>query len=166
MLPQGGGIEQFFVSGFPRGRVLPFHLSMRLFRLLILLCLSSLLVSCSTPETRSKERSDSFSRLSKADQRLVLEGRITEGLSQDAVYIAMGHPYKQRRGRFEGKDTQSWIYGRLEGYTIPRYRYEHYRDASGRVYSTPVYDPVTEYRTVETFAVFFDQGRVVGWQEL
>jgi hypothetical protein len=132
----------------------------------LLVFLALLMVSCSTPETRSKERSDSFSRLSKDDQRLVLKGKITEGLSQDAVYIAMGNPYKKRAGRFQGKETLSWIYGRLESYTIPQYHYQSFRDPKGKVYVTPVYEPVTEYRTVETFAVFFDQGKVIGWQEL
>jgi hypothetical protein len=139
---------------------------MKMIRLLFFLALPFLFFACSTPETRSKERPDTFSRLSKEDQRLVMRGKITEGLSQDAVYIAMGHPYKKRNGRFQGKNTTSWIYGRLESYTLSQYRYQYIRDGNGRLFSVPVYDPVTEYRTVETFAVFFDQGKVIGWQEL
>jgi hypothetical protein len=131
-----------------------------------LTCSFLLFISCSTPETRSKERADTFSQLDKNQQRLVLQGRISEGLSQDAVYIAMGNPYKKRSGRFQGKETESWIYGRLESYYVPHYSYQRYHDSKGRVYVTPVYDPIPESRMVETFAVFFDQGRVVGWQEL
>ena len=139
---------------------------MRSIKWLVLLLVSLSFVACSTPETRSKERPDSFSRLSKDEQRLALKGKISEGMSQDAVYIAMGNPYKKRKGRFQGKETLAWIYGTLEAYTFSQVHEQFYRDSKGRLFSTPVYDPVTEYRTVETFAVFFDQGRVVGWQEL
>lgn len=166
MLPKVGGIEQFFCLWLPIPRTDRLLGTMRVPRLLLFLLIPLFFVSCSTPETRSRERSDTFSRLSKEQQRVVLEGKIAEGLSQDAVYIAMGHPFKQRKGRFKGKDTISWIYGRLESYTIPQMRYQYFRDANGRLFSTPVYDPITEHRTVETFAVFFDQGKVIGWQEL
>jgi hypothetical protein len=132
--------------------------------LTLLLCLG--LTACSTPETRSKEKMDTFSRLSKDQQRLVLQGRITEGISEDAVYIAMGHPNKVRRGRYQGKDNVAWVYGRLESYVIPRYRIRHYRAPDGCLHAERVYEPETHYRTVETFSVFFDGGKVVGWQEL
>jgi len=134
---------------------------------LSLLCLATVVfVSCSTPQTRSKERAESFSRLTKVEQRTVLEGRIKEGMIQDAVYIAMGNPSRRSRGRFEGKSTESWIYGRLESYNIPRYRREYIRGPHGELFSRHVYDPITEFRTVETFVVYFNNGRVIGWQEL
>ncbi|NJK92770.1 MAG: hypothetical protein HC904_13680 [Blastochloris sp.] len=137
------------------------------FFLLLLPCLVLVgFLGCSTPETRSKEKSDTFARLTQEQQRDVLQGRITEGLSEDAVYIALGKPYKKRSGRFQGKETLSWIYGRLDSYVIPRYRTRYYRGAQGELYSQREYDPITEYRTVETFAVFFEKGQVIGWQEL
>lgn len=139
-------------------------------RLLLLvfstILISSLLISCSTPITRSKEKADSFSRLSLKDQRLVLEGRLKEGLSQDAVYIALGHPMRKSRGRFEGKNTLAWIYGRLESYEVARYRFDTIRGPHGEFYTRQVYDPITEFRSVETFVVYFDNGLVAGWQEL
>jgi len=47
-----------------------------------------ILTSCTTTETRIKERPAAYAALSPSDQALVQQGQVREGMSQDAVYIA------------------------------------------------------------------------------
>jgi len=65
---------------------------------------------CSTPQTRISERPEVYQRLSSTDQALVAQGRIREGMSQDAVYIAWGAPNQRAVGRNRGSAVETWIY--------------------------------------------------------
>ncbi len=69
-----------------------------------------LLNACSTPETRISERPDVYRSLSAADQGLVSQGKIREGMSRDAVYIAWGAPNQRAEGRNRGSAVETWIY--------------------------------------------------------
>src|SRR3954464_8411077 len=68
------------------------------------------LTSCTTVDTRIAERPDAFHRLSASDQALVQHGRIREGMSRDAVYIAWGPPSARVPGRNRGHVVEVWIY--------------------------------------------------------
>jgi hypothetical protein len=54
--------------------------------------------SCSTTETRISEHPEIFQSLSPRDQALVREGKIREGMSQNAVWVAWGAPDLWRHG--------------------------------------------------------------------
>ena len=58
-----------------------------------------ILTSCSTTETRISNHPDIFQTLSPRDQALVREGKIREGMSQDAVWLAWGTPDQKATGR-------------------------------------------------------------------
>lgn len=122
---------------------------------------------CSTPQSRAKERAVAFERLSEEDQKLVMAGRIREGLSEDAVYVALGRPTRVARGRVEGKDEVKWIYSRMETRTVPTYRTRVVRTtARGAVVVYDDYVPYTDAYLVDAFEVVFRGGKVVGWREL
>ena len=75
------------------------------------------LVGCATPAGRAHRQAAAFGRLSPADRRLVLRGRVRPGLGQDAVVIAWGRPDEkyEAAGRGGSKETSSrevWIYRR------------------------------------------------------
>jgi hypothetical protein len=74
------------------------------------LSLTFLLAGCSTVETRIQENPGAYQRLSPNDQALVQHGRIREGLSRDAVYIAWGPPSQRAEGRMRGSAIETWIY--------------------------------------------------------
>src|SRR6186713_451559 len=57
------------------------------------------LTGCTTVETRIAERPEAFRRLSPTDQTLVQQGRVRDGMSRDAVYIAWGPPSQRVPGR-------------------------------------------------------------------
>ena len=142
--------------------------------------------SCSTPQTRISERPEVFNALNATDQALVSQGRIREGMSQDAVYIAWGAPNQRGVGRNRGRAAETWIYfSTTSGNYYPsslRYggfgygfggAYLH-RHRSGRlhrhVYYDPFYDPFFYSRTpLVTYperTVSLQNGRVVAYQFL
>src|SRR3954463_15597220 len=66
--------------------------------------------SCTTVETRIAEKQESFRQMSPTDQALVQQGRIREGMSQDAVYIAWGPPSQRVPGRNRGSIVETWVF--------------------------------------------------------
>lgn len=127
---------------------------------------SLLMIGCSTPQTRAREREVAFAQLPPAQQQLVLAGKIEEGMSTDAVYIAMGSPNRVTEARMERKTFVRWIYGRAQTHFLPTYRYRSVILPNGRVYIAPVYEPDYITTFVDSFAVIFEKGRVIGWEEL
>jgi hypothetical protein len=68
------------------------------------------LSGCTTVDTRIQERPAAYRALSASDQALVQQGKIREGMSQDAVYIAWGSPGYRVPGRNRGRIVEVWIY--------------------------------------------------------
>jgi len=132
----------------------------------VIVTLLLIIAGCSTPQKRAEENPEAFAKLSKPQQRMVLEGRIGEGLSEKAVYIALGRPSKKRDMRIEGETITNWIYSRTLTEVIPAYRDRYYRGHNGRLYRSCYYDPYYRSYVVDTFRVMFKQGQVVGWEEL
>lgn len=81
-----------------------------------------LFAGCTTVETRIQEKPAAFQSLSPADQALVQQEKIREGMSQGAVYIAWGPPSERVPGRNRGETVETWIY---------------YASAAGDYYPTP-----------------------------
>jgi hypothetical protein len=77
------------------------------------LCLSAsalILPGCSTTESRISEHPEIFQTLSANDQELVKVGKIREGMSQNAVWLAWGAPDQKATGVARGKPVETWIY--------------------------------------------------------
>ena len=125
-----------------------------------------LLTGCSTPQTRADQNPEAFAALSMEEQRLVLEGRIREGMNEDAVFIALGRPSRERESRLDGVSRTNWIYSRIVTREIPQFSRRYYRGADGHVYSRCYYDPYYDSYIVDTFRVIFENGSVVWWEEL
>ncbi|MDP9097388.1 MAG: hypothetical protein M3N48_00130, partial [Verrucomicrobiota bacterium] len=69
------------------------------------LCLSVsalILPGCSTTETRISDHPEIFQTLSPRDQELVKAGKIREGMSQNAVWVAWGSPDQKATGVARG----------------------------------------------------------------
>ena len=81
-------------------------------RFLGVVAVIALASGCETPRTRAQARQSAFTKLSAADQRLVLGGKVRDGLSADAVYIAWGEP-DEKRALTTGKESaERWRYHR------------------------------------------------------
>ncbi len=89
---------------------------MRLFHALHLLALSTaalFLESCqtATPMTRIDQNPVMFRQLPPAQQLLVQQGRICEGMTKDAVYLAWGNPNTPPvTGQQNGVAYEKWVY--------------------------------------------------------
>ena len=120
------------------------------------------LSSCqsSTPATRIAAHPAMFSSLPVAQQSLVKQGRLAEGMSRDAVFLAWGKPnsvpYQAYR---DGKNIERWYY---KGYDpvivmnddpmLPFY---------GGYY--PYYSTSTMFVPYTTAYVEFVNGRLKSW---
>ncbi len=144
-----------------------------------------LLGGCTTTESRIAERPEAFHHLSPSDQTLVTEGRIREGLSQDAVYIAWGPPSERAPGRNRGRIVETWIYyataagdyggpfyyGQPYGYGVG---FGFYGGRRGRLrhsfYYDPFYDPFFyNHANIVRYPeriVSFQNGHVIAFQFL
>jgi hypothetical protein len=68
------------------------------------------LAGCATVETRISEHPEIYNELSPRDQGLVRQGKIREGMTMNAVWLAWGSPEQKGYGRMNGKSTETWIY--------------------------------------------------------
>ena len=69
-----------------------------------------ILPGCSTTETRISDHPEIFQTLSPRDQELVKAGKIREGMSQNAVWVAWGTPDQKATGVARGRPVETWIY--------------------------------------------------------
>ena len=90
-----------FLSVFRSGRITSAAL---------LLAAAAFLPGCSTTDSRAQQNPQIMSRLSANDRALVLSGRVREGLSPEAAYIAYGRPDRIYRGTLRGQPHESWVY--------------------------------------------------------
>ena len=77
---------------------------------LVLSASAIVLTSCSTTETRISDHPEIFQTLAPRDQELVKAGKIREGMSQNAVWLAWGIPDQKATGVAHGKSVETWIY--------------------------------------------------------
>jgi len=150
------------------------------------------LSGCSTTDSRIAEQPETYNALGPRDQALVTEGKIREGLSKGAVYIAWGAPNQRAEGRSRGRRVETWIYfGTAAGDYYPSpflygpyagfgygygygggFGYSHRRRGGlrGGYFYDPFYDPFFYNRiSVLTYperTVSFQNGRVIAYQYL
>ena len=79
---------------------------------LFLLLPAILLTACATnpAEQRVKKFPERFAGLSQKEKDLVLRGEVTEGMSQDAVFLAWGRPGRVMAGSRNGRGSERWAY--------------------------------------------------------
>ena len=123
--------------------------------------LFSLLIGCSTPQTRAQEKSEMFQKLSSEERAIVLKGKIQPGMNTDAVYIAFGEPQHIEK---EG-NQEVWVYTKTEFYEIPNWHYHQIYRHDGRTFEVPEYDPLQMKRRVKNLEVVFKNGKVVSWKK-
>lgn len=71
----------------------------------------ALLASCTSPlEKRIARNPDLFNQLTPSDQLLVRQGRLREGMTKEAVFLAWGRPDGVTEGAQKGVKTEQWTY--------------------------------------------------------
>lgn len=138
-----------------------------------LLGAAALLASCATvtsPEARIAAEPALFDQLPDKHQELARQGRVTEGMSKDAVYLAWGRPHETKESSRDGKSRETWVYYgseaipvRTVGLSVGYGDYCHGRYGG---WGGPFYDVGYGYdrRDYVAAKVEFDKGRVVYWE--
>lgn len=125
----------------------------------------------STPASRIKDNPVLYNSLPAKEQALVAAGRIAEGMSPPAVFLAWGDPSGVAEGNLDGRSATRWIYSTLQPvYATPpaAFWYGPYWNRGywgpgfyGPYY--PYYNDIT-YIPVDTGYVLFINGKVQSWE--
>lgn len=146
------------------------------------------LTSCSTTETRISNHPEVFQRLSAQDQDLVRQGKIRDGMSQDAVWIAWGTPDQKGTGIARHRAVETWIYNEYTYANAPypypygpygyggyygggTVAFHHHRHRQFVVIGDPFFDPfyysyIRPSVAYPAKTVTFSNGRVISIQIL
>lgn len=136
-----------------------------------LACILSLsaCTSTNTPAYRIAHNPEVYHNLPKAEQELVTQGKICEGMTPKAVFLAWGYPNTTPfQGTKDGKNFIRWVYTRNQAVTT-------FNNWSGPVWG-PMgwYDPLygnsfggsaTTFVPTNVAMVSFEGGKVVAWQK-
>ncbi len=135
-----------------------------------------LLAACaaSTPSRRVAQAPQLYQALPEAHQQAVHQGRVVEGMTPDAVYLALGRPDRVLRGSENGKPYERWRYTELRpvyrtGLAISYgYPFGYGGGPSGGFWDSwwPGMDLPPDYASVTTLEVRFSRNRVTGWEQL
>jgi outer membrane protein assembly factor BamE (lipoprotein component of BamABCDE complex) len=131
------------------------------------LFLSSALVvlfflGCSTPQTRIEENPTLYQSLSEPHRSAVREGRVIEGMSADAVSLALGEPDRVYHGKFKGKILEQWVYTRTQRIVHPSWH-----SAWSPYWRSPYYELYEPFYIERPFfTVTFENKKVVGWEQM
>jgi hypothetical protein len=134
--------------------------------LLMMLSAVVLLSSCSSgPERRVSRNPQIFDRLSQSDRDAVLAGKVREGMSKEAVFLAFGRPVEVSEGRRNGQALEKWGYTRLQ----PVFFNSFYSGWGGPCGSPLGWGTIggigtgVDYVPVQGATVEFVNGKVVGY---
>jgi len=143
---------------------------------LLTLCLLSLAgVSCTSPLESRLERNQAFIHsLPPADQILLNQGRIREGMGKTEVRIALGDPSSISERTENGRVRETWTYIRYR--SIPRTTFispplyhwppSYYHPYRNHLHHSYGYGPVsyTEYIPTLRALVVFENERVMAYE--
>lgn len=124
------------------------------------------LVSCSviTPADRIRENPAMYQNLPSEQQTLVQQGRICNGMNQDAVFLAWGMPNDRPLVGQDGKaDFEKWVYTRMRPVMVDR---PYWGGFYGPGYWGPYWGGGwdTAYVPEVCATVTFENGRVTEWE--
>lgn len=127
------------------------------------------LSSCaSTPTTRIEKNQGIYNQLSLRDQELVSNGKIEEGMSAQAVYLAFGSPDRKLEGESNGLKTMRWDYTSLTPIYTNRF-YGGFGYGGGCRYRRRGFfgfSPRVDYIPSRSATVWFEEDRVRSWERV
>jgi hypothetical protein len=172
--PRFNSFEKKF-TGIASGRIRANHSRVKnAFPLLAICLLASSCVTPATPQTRIQKNPEVFATLAPKEQKLVEQGEIAKGMSQDAVLLAWGTPANRFEGFKNGEPFERWDYSGLRPvYTNPIYGpfvSGPYRSDSPYGFSDVPYGfaggPEVTYLPYRKSTAWFLKHRVDAWERL
>ncbi len=127
-------------------------------------------VSCSshTPQGRIEKNLALYNDLSVQEQELVSRGQIAEGMTPQAVFLAMGSPDRRLEGSNAGVRTMRWDYTSLSPIYTNSF-YGHFGSGWGRYsrrYGGFGFSPTIHYVPTRSNSVWFENERVRSWERI
>ncbi len=128
-----------------------------------------LMASCASPIAKRIERNpEIYNALSTRHKEMVVQGRIEEGMSKKAVFLAWGRPDRAARGTRNGKEYERWSYtGYDTAYSSVGFGPGYWGHGWGGCYPYDgyfAYEPLVTYVPYEAARVEFLNGTVFAWQ--
>ncbi len=135
--------------------------------LLLMACVLglSVLVGCSTPETRIRNNPELFNSLAPGDQDLIKQGKVAIGFSPEMVKLAVGEPDRIYTRTDAAGRNESWVYTSYtsRGGTMVYYRGYYHRWHPG---AYAFFADYNDREVVERYRVVFKEGRVASIEEM
>ncbi len=124
-----------------------------------------LVVGCQTMDTRIAENPALWNSFSPEEQARIRDGKLWEGMTTEAVWLAWGKPRYKRHGQEGAVDFEEWVYTRIRSQDVMEWRYR--QAYNGRDwYLVPEYAPTQVYDEVPASSVRFIDGKVTAWSTL
>ena len=144
--------------------------------------IASFLTGCSTVESRIKSNPQIYASFSTADQALIRQGQIREGMPKAAVFLASGNPDRIRSGVRLGHSFEAWVYTTTRSTVFPDYyyypgfypfgyfrgevwRHHHHFYSFGLSYPFDPYPYIVSYEAPYKI-VYFEGALCTGWEYL
>lgn len=120
------------------------------------------LAGCVSPVERRIEKNPAlFQALSARHQALVRQGRVEEGMTAPAVWLAWGRPDRVAAGSRQGRAFERWSYTGYEPVHTSAFGFGF---AGGCYYDSWFYaEPMVQYIPYEARRVEFSGGKVSAW---
>lgn len=132
-----------------------------------LIAIALFLAACapSTPLTRIEKNHGMFAALPAKHQDLVEQGKIVKGMSQNAVYLALGEPSRKFQSVGNSKFSERWDYVKHEPHVTTSFGFGygfggHYYDP----YSSFALGPEIYYTPYLSASVFFRHNKVTAYE--
>ncbi len=125
----------------------------------------SILVGCSTPQTRIRNNPELFNSLAPAEQELIKQGKVAVGFTPEMVKLAVGEPDRvYTRTDSNGKNA-SWVYTSYSsrGGTMVYNRGFYHRWHPG---AYAYFADYNDREVVERYRVTFKDGKVFSIDEM
>ncbi len=125
----------------------------------------SILVGCSTPQTRIRNNPELFNSLAPSEQELIKQGKVAVGFTPEMVKLAVGEPDRVYTRTDSNGKNESWVYTSYSsrGGTMIYYRGFYHRWHPG---AYAYFADYTDREVVERYRVTFKDGKVFSIDEM
>ena len=125
-------------------------------------------ISCApnTPLLRIQQNLSLYESLPGEHKELVHQGRITKGMSKNAVYLALGGPSRKLRGFRDNASFERWDYTRHQPAYYHSFHTYHGYGRYGLHTHGFGFAPTVGYRPYRAATVFFKREKVDSWEQL